>query len=475
MKSITLNSNLYRTKITGIMEKPTKNNDANGVGTKNYWTSITIIGLLFFIFGFVTWLNGTLIQFLQTACELTPFEASLVTLAFYIAYFFMSLPSSFVLKKTGYKNGMALGLIVMAVGSLIFIPAAYSRMFGIFLTGLFVMGAGLSLLQTASNPYITIIGPRESAAARISIMGICNKMAGFISPLILAALVMHGMEKYSESSLSILSEAERLTALNELAARLVGPYVIMAIALVLLGIMIKFSPLPNTLDMEDDDDDSLASFIKQIPEALKIPHLTLGILAIFLYVGVEVIAGDSIGQYGKDLGLGFAPKLTSFTMAFMVVGYIAGIILIPKYISQAIALKFSAISGLLFSLGAILSSTTHTGAFGFLFGWLNNIGLNIPLLPNSIFFVALLGLSNALVWPALWPLILNELGKYTKIASAMIIMGIIGGALIPPSYVAISQNIGFQPALWIVVPIYIYILYYSIWGYKVGLRGNTTK
>jgi FHS family L-fucose permease-like MFS transporter len=455
------------------MVKPDKINTINTIGTtKSYWTSITIIGMLFFIFGFVTWLNGTLIQFLQTACELTPFEASLVTLAFYLAYFFMALPSSFVLRVTGYKNGMAIGLFVMTAGSLIFIPAAYSRMFGIFLTGLFVMGTGLALLQTAVNPYITIIGPRDSAAVRISIMGICNKMAGFISPLVLTALVMHGMDKYSVSNLNLLNDIQKLTALNDLAARLVWPYIIMAIALALLGIMIKFSSLPDMLDLEDDHDGSLSGFIKQIPQALKIPHLALGIIAIFLYVGVEVIAGDSIGQFGKSLGLAFAPKLTSFTMAFMVVGYIAGILLIPKYISQAFALRFSSISGLVLSLGAILSSVVNTSVFGTLFGWLSKTGLNIPILPNSIFFVALLGLSNALVWPALWPLILNELGKYTKIASALLIMGIIGGALIPPGYVAISQYIGFQTALWIAVPIYIYLLFYSIWGFKIGLKGN---
>jgi MFS transporter, FHS family, L-fucose permease len=456
-----------------IMIKSNTNHSANNTETtKNYWSSIMIMGMLFFIFGFVTWLNGTLIQFLQTACELTPFEASLVTLAFYIAYFVMALPSSFVLRVTGYKHGMAIGLFVMAAGSLIFIPAAYSRQFGIFLTGLFVMGTGLALLQTAVNPFITIIGPRESAAARISIMGICNKMAGFISPLVLTALVMQGMDKFSESNLSILNEVQRHAALNELAARLVWPYVIMAAALVLLGIMIKFSSLPNTLDLEDDNNDSLVGFVRQIPQALKISHLSLGIVAIFLYVGVEVMAGDSIGQFGKSLSLDFAPKLTSFTMAFMVVGYMAGIILIPKYISQAVALKLSALSGLLFSLLAILSSAVNTTVFGLLFGWLNNIGFNIPLLPNSIFFVALCGLSNALVWPALWPLVLNEMGKYTKIASALLIMGIIGGALIPPAYVALSQNIGFQNALWIAIPIYIYLLFYSVWGYKVGLKRN---
>jgi fucose permease len=452
------------------MEKSVKNRVENSAETgNNYWISIAIIGILFFIFGFVTWLNGTLIQFLQTACELTALEASLVTLAFYIAYFFMALPSSFVLRVTGYKNGMAIGLIVMAVGSLVFIPAAYSRMFGIFLTGLFIMGTGLALLQTAVNPYITIIGPRESAAARISIMGICNKFAGVLSPLILSALVMHGMEKFSEDNLSLLGESQRLVALNELAARLVWPYVFMAIALVLLGLMIKLSSLPDQLDLDDDHDGSLPAFMKQIPQALKIPHVTLGIFALFLYVGVEVIAGDSITQYGRSLGLDYAPRLTAYTMAFMVIGYIAGILLIPKYLSQAGALKFSAISGVLFSIFALFSSETNTSVFNGILGWLNNIGFNIQAPPNAVFFVALLGLSNAIVWPAIWPLALNGIHKYTKIASALLIMGIIGGALLPPLYVALSIQIGFQSALWITVPIYLYLFYYAVWGKKAGI------
>lgn len=449
-----------------IQQNMTNTSTSNANQTKSSVGPIMIIGILFFIFGFVTWLNGTLIQFLQTACELTPFEASLVTLAFYIAYFFMALPSSFMLKVTGYKNGMALGLIIMAIGSLIFIPAAYSRMFGVFLTGLFVMGTGLALLQTASNPYITIIGPRESAAARISVMGICNKMAGFISPLILTTLVMHGMEKFSEEKLNAVSEAQRMTMLNELASRLVFPYIIMAGALFLLGIMIKFSSLPDNIDTEEDNE-TLGSFIKQIPEALKIPHLLLGVFSIFVYVGVEVMAGDSIGQFGKNLQLSYAPSLTSFTMAFMVVGYIIGIITIPKYISQEKALKISASIGAVFAIGAIFSSVQNSSLFGMLFGWMNVIGIHLPILPNAVFFVALLGLANALMWPAIWPLALQDLGKYTKIASALLVMGIVGGALIPPGYIALSGIIGFQKALWIMVPIYFYILFFAFRGHKI--------
>jgi FHS family L-fucose permease-like MFS transporter len=434
---------------------------------KNYIMALSIIGALFFIFGFVTWLNGSLMPFLQTACELTPFEASLVTLAFYIAYFVMALPSSFVLKKTGYKNGVFIGLLVMAVGALIFIPAAYSRMFGVFLAGLFVLGTGLALLQTATNPFITIIGPRESAAKRMAIMGICNKMAGVFSPLVLTALIMHGMDKFSESNLALLTFDQKEVLLNELASRIVGPYTAMALLLALFAVLVKFSSLPNEIDIEEDEHETLKGFVKQIPSALKIKHLLLGIITIFVYVGVEVMAGDSLTQFGKSLHLDYAPTLTSFTMAFMVFGYVLGIILIPKVISQSKALVFSAILGALFAFGAASSSTTENNLFASIFGWLNTgLGFNIPLIPNAVFFVTLLGWANALMWPAIWPLALDNLGKFTKIGSALLIMGIAGGALIPPTYAKLGQSIGFQQALWIMVPIYIYIIYYATIGHK---------
>jgi FHS family L-fucose permease-like MFS transporter len=438
---------------------------------KNYIMSLTIIGALFFIFGFVTWLNGSLMPFLQTACELTPFEASLVTLAFYIAYFVMALPSSFVLKKIGYKNGVFVGLLIMSAGALIFIPAAYSRQFGIFLAGLFVLGTGLALLQTATNPFITIIGPRESAAKRMAIMGICNKMAGVFSPLVLTALILHGMEKFSESNLALLTFDQKESLLNELASRIVGPYTAMALLLALFAVLVKFSSLPNEIDIEKDDHETLKGFVKQIPDALKIRHLLLGIITLFVYVGVEVMAGDSLTQFGRSLHLAYAPKLTAFTMAFMVFGYILGIVLIPKVISQSKALVVSAILGALFAFGAAYSSTTDNNLFSALFGWMNSVaGFNIPLIPNAVFFVTLLGWANALMWPAIWPLALNNLGKYTKIGSALLIMGIAGGALIPPTYAKLGQSIGFQQALWIMVPIYLFIIYYATLGHKVKNR-----
>jgi FHS family L-fucose permease-like MFS transporter len=440
---------------------------SSSLSKKDYLFSIIIIGALYFIFGFVTWLNGSLMPFLQTACELTPFQASLVVLAFYIAYFVMALPSSFVLKKTGYKNGVFIGLLIMSAGALIFIPAAYTRMFGVFLAGLFVLGTGLALLQTATNPFITIIGPRESAAKRMAIMGICNKMAGVFSPLVLTALIMHGMEKFSEKNLAQLTFDQKDVLLNELASRVVVPYIAMAVLLAFFGILVKFSSLPDEIDMEEDEHETLGGFIRQIPNALKIRHLLLGFITIFVYVGVEVMAGDSLTQFGRSLHLAYAPKLTAFTMAFMVFGYILGIILIPKVISQSKALVVSAVLGVLFAFGAAYSSTTSSSLFSSAFGWLNNLGgFNIPLIPNAVFFVTLLGWANALMWPAIWPLALNDLGKFTKIGSAILIMGIAGGALIPPTYAKLGQSIGFQQALWIMVPVYIFIMYYALVGHK---------
>lgn len=447
----------------------TQSTTVNSKKEASYLVSLSIIGVLFFIFGFVTWLNGSLMPFLQTACELTPFEASLVTLAFYIAYFLMSLPASFVLKKTGYKNGIFLGLIVMAVGALMFIPAAYSRQFLVFLSGLFLLGSGLALLQTATNPFLTIIGPRESAAKRIAIMGICNKFAGFISPLVLTALVMHGMERFKDSNLMLLSFDQKNILLNEFAARLVGPYTAMAVILVGFAFLIKYSPLPNEIaGIDEDENETLGGFIRQIPAALKIPHLALGVATLFVYVGVEVMAGDSLTQFGRNLKLDYAPRLTSYTMAFMVIGYILGIILIPKYLKQSKALVISAVLGVLFALGATMSSTTDNQFFSTLFGWINNLpGFNIPMIPNAVFFITLLGFANAMMWPALWPLALDGVGKYTKVASALLVMGIAGGAIIPPTYARLGQSIGFQNALWIMVPIYIFIFYYAVAGHKI--------
>lgn len=412
----------------------------------SYFTSMIIIGVLFFIFGFVTWLNGTLIPFLKLACELkTDTQAFFVTSAFYMAYFFLAIPSSGILQRTGFKNGMALGLVVMAVGSLIFIPAANARNFGLFLTGLFVQGAGLSLLQTASNPYISIIGPIESAAQRISFMGICNKIAGALSPLILGAIVLKNASKLEADVLAAQDAVQKAALLDELAQRVVMPYSVMAVVLILLAIWIRNSALPDiNMDGETSGDDKKSADKSSV---FQFPHLLLGALCIFMYVGVEVMAGDVIGTYGKNLGFSLdqAKYFTSFTLIAMLLGYIIGIVAIPKYISQENSLKYGAILGVILTVGAFLTE--------------GNIAVGC---------IALLGLANAPMWPAIFPLGINGLGRFIKIGSAIMIMGIAGGAIIPLIYGELSKAVGFQLAfLLTMVPCYLYVLYFAMRGHRV--------
>jgi glucose/galactose transporter len=385
---------------------------------------LMIIGILFFVFGFITWVNSVLIAFFKDAFQLNNFDSLLVTFAFFISYFVMAIPSSWVLAKTGFKRGMSLGLLSMAIGTLLFIPAAKMANYPMFLFGLFVIGTGLALLQTASNPYVTILGPSESAAKRISVMGICNKVAGILSQFIFGGLFL----------------SNGLVG-NEKLNTVITPYGIMTVILIILAIWVWFSSLPEVeaeeIKQENDSvKDSVWSY----------PNLVLGLVAFFLYVGVEVIAGDTIINYGVSQGFDkdVAKIFTTYTLYGMLVGYIVGILFIPKYLSQQKALNYSAILGIVFSIGTIVFT-------GF----------------TSVFFLALLGLANALMWPALWPLAIQGLGKFTKLGSALIIMMISGGALLPLLYGKIADQIGdTQKAYIIMIPCYIFIYFYATIGHK---------
>lgn len=411
--------------------------------------AVVIIGILFFIFGFVTWLNGTLIPFLKLACQLkSDTQAFFVTFSFYMAYFFLAIPSSYVLKKTGFKNGMALGLFIMAIGSIIFIPAANARSFALFLTGLFIQGTGLALLQTASNPYISILGPIESAAKRISIMGICNKAAGMLSPLIVGALVLKNATVIEEKIIAATNVSQKEILLSELAKRVITPYIIIAIILAIMAIMIKKSSLPEIAS--DEKDTIIYKPSLQKASVMQFPHLLLGVLCIFLYVGAEVMAGDAIGTYGKHMGMPLdqTKYFTAFTLFAMLAGYVIGIFTIPKIVSQQKALAISAILGILFSIGVFVSE-----------GY------------TAITFIALLGLANALMWPAIFPLAIDGLGKFTKIGSALLIMGIAGGAIIPLLYTSLRDQAHFSNPLSFLIcmlPAYVYIFYYAVKGFRVG-------
>lgn len=405
---------------------------------------IAIIGVLFFIFGFITWANGTLIPYLKIACELTSTQSYYVASAFFAAYFIMAIPSSMILKKTGFKNGMSLGLFVMAIGAVLFIPAAQTRTYNLFLLGLFIIGTGLALLQTAANPFVTVLGPIESAAQRISIMGICNKIAGICAIYVLGSIALKNADEI-KAKLLTLNDADKAVELNNLAARVIQPYTFLAIALVVLAIAIFFVKMPEVHEEETNVDAEITGAKTSI---FQFPHLLLGALAIFFYVGVEVISYDTFAGFGEHLGfpLDIAKNFATYTGYALLAGYIFNIVAIPKYISQQKAMLGLTILCMILVVLAVVTK--------------GNI---------AVVCFMLLGFSNAVMWPAIWPLAIDGLGKFTKIGSALLIMGIVGGAILPPLYGKISELIGDkQVAYLMMIPAYLYILYYATAGHKVG-------
>ncbi|WP_058836262.1 sugar MFS transporter [Luteimonas abyssi] len=413
-------------------------------------TAIAIMGLLFFIIGFFTWINGPLITFVQLAFELDEVNAFLVLMVFYLSYFFLALPAAGALRFTGMKKGLALSLAVMAVGALMFGEFSTQRWYPGALSGLFVIGGGMALLQTSVNPYVSILGPIEGAARRIALMGIFNKTAGILAPLVLGMSVMRGIGDLSEQ-VAAADDAGRAALLDAFAAQIHAPYLVMAGILLLVAVGILFSPLPE-LRPSEVNPDTHARTDGPKRSIFHFPHLWLGVLCLFTYVGVEVLAGDGIGTYGAAFGLPLdhTKYFTSATLACMLAGYVAGMVLIPRYVSQAGYLRLSATMGIVFTLGAFLTS-----------GYV------------SVAFVALLGFANAMMWPAIFPLAIRGLGASTETGSALLVMGIAGGAIVPQAFAVFKQHYDFQLVfLLLMVPCYAYILYYAVRGHRAGGLGR---
>ncbi|MCK8125368.1 glucose/galactose MFS transporter [Pseudoalteromonas sp. S1610] len=412
---------------------------------------MAIVAVLFFILGFATWLNGSLMPYLSQILQLTPFQGSLILFSFYIAVTFTALPSAVLIKKVGYKNGMALGMGCMMLAGLMFIPAAMSQFFPLFLLAQLVMGAGQTLLQTAVNPYVVRLGPEESAAVRISIMGILNKGAGVISPMVFTALIL---SNFTGTVGTELSQEQ----VDDMANGLILPYLGMALFIGVLAFAVKKSPLPELIN----DEVEAINDKGEIRETLSHPNLVLGAIAIFLYVAVEVIAGDTIGTFALSLGIENYGVMTSYTMMFMVFGYILGILLIPKFISQQAALTASAVLGIVITLCILfIDAQSYVIANAIL------VPLGGANLPDALLLIAFLGLANAIVWPAVFPLALSGLGKLTSTGSALLVMGIAGGAFGPVLWGLLSGFTSLQTGYSVLLPCYLFILFYAVKGHKM--------
>lgn len=411
---------------------------------------------MFFIFGFVSWMNSILIPYFRVACELTHFQSYLVTFAFYIAYFVMAVPSGKLLDKVGFKRGIMYGFMFMALGAFIFVPAALVREFWVFLIGLFSIGTGLAILQTAANPYVTIIGPIESAARRISIVGICNKFAGIISPLVFAALVLNNAgdsEMFAQIESGLLEPAVKSAMLDELIRRVIWPYAVLGCILLAAGVGIRYSVLPEIDTAKDNaaeggdgsDRKSIFSY----------PYLVLGALAIFFHVGSQVIAVDTIIGYAEEMGLDMiqAKAFPSYTLAFTLFGYVCGIFLIPKIVSQTRALQVCVSLGLALSLAVLFIDFP--------------VMLGGHKVSASILFLAALGLPNALIYAGIWPLSVRNLGRHTKTGSSLLIMGLCGNALMPQLYGLLADNVSLRAGYWVLIPCFLYLIFFAFYGHRI--------
>lgn len=421
---------------------------------KTYLISLAILAGMFFIFGAISWVNSILIPYFRICCELTHFESYFVAFAFYIAYFIMAIPSGILLKKVGFKRGIMYGFMLTAAGAFIFVPAALSRQFEIFLIGLFSIGTGLAILQTAANPYVTIVGPIDSAAQRMSIMGVFNKLAGIVAPLVLAALILktEDREMLELIESGTIDAAVKASVLDGLIRRVIVPYSILGVFLLLAGVGIRYSILPEiNTDEQNVVCEDEASTNKSL---FDFPYLWLGVFAIFCQVGIQVIAIDTIINYAGSMGMNLveAKFFPSITLTCTMLGFLSGIILIPRYLSQKQALVVCSSLGLILSLGVVLADFEMS-----LFGHRANA---------SLFCLNILGLPNALIYAGIWPLAIRGLGRFTKIGSSLLIMGLCGNALFPLAYGYLAEASDMRTGYWILIPGFIYLLFFALRGYK---------
>lgn len=422
--------------------------------------SMIILALLFFIFGLVSWVNTILIPYFELTLQLTRFQSYLVTFAFYIAYLIMAIPSSYLHNKVGYKQGMMLGLWCMALGAFLFLPAAYWRMYQMFLFGLFLLGVGLAILQSAANPYITIVGPIESAAKRMSIVGTGNKLAGVLANLIFASLVIRESDRelMKQIEAGVFTGSDLDTALDTLIQGVMTPYLILGIFLFVFGIVIRYSPLPELNPSITNKSNSLDG--KDRSSIFKYPALMLGVLAMFFHIGTQMIALGTSIQYAGTMGeslAGPAQNIPSYTMFLTFIGYFIGIALIPKYLNQRYALLISA------SINTILSILIITTS-----GTVKFLGLTTDI---SLWFLVMMGLPNALLYAGIWPLAIRGLGRYTNLGSALLVMALCGSAIMPIVYNAfVGEIVAFESmklAYWILIPCFAYIVWYGAHGNSI--------
>lgn len=409
---------------------------------QNYIYPLIIMGILFFVFGVMTWASAILIPYFKIGLELNNTQAGLVAIASFIAYFLFSIPASGFLNKTGYKKGLIIGLLIMFFGALMFIPAAKMRSYNLFLIALFVISSGMVILQTAANPYVSIIGPTESTAQRMGFMGMANRFGGILTQLILSSILLSDAGNIS-NQLAYASPNEKDLILTEYLSKVINPYIFLALFFVLIAILIYFSKLPNLKDEEQNKEVEGA----KRNSILSFPYLILGVIALFLDGFISVAVNNSI-LYGDALEISstISRHFSTYALLFTLLGFFVNTIVIPKYLTQQKAIVLCALTG--FTL-TILSFFTEGIA--------------------SVWFLLAQAFLSAFTWGSIWGLAIRNLGKYTKLGSALLLMTLIGMGIAP---IIFGKLIDLNPthpqiAVLMLIPSYIYLFYYGNKGYKI--------
>lgn len=398
---------------------------------KNILVPMLLIGAMYAVLGFALGINAFFIPFVQEAFHISTTQSYLVMTATFSAFVVFGAFSGGILTRAGYKGGMVIAFVLMALGFFLITPAARAVSFPLLLLALFISGLGQALLTGAVNTYVSIIGPEESAAKRIALMGICNKTFYAVASLILALFMNLANVKIEDAVL---------------------PFYIISGVLMIIGFLYYFAPLPDVSAVGEDQDGDVdisetSMNSKSKTSITQFPHLLLGVLALFFAVGVEHLALGTINDYATVLGLSSPENYVWFVSAAMVIGYLLGVLFIPRFLNQSQVLLITTIAGIVITLAVVI----------------------VPI-SISIYLVALLGLANAMLWPAIWPLAIADLGKFTKNGSSLLVTGIIGGAILPLFFGYFAGEFSYQSAYLVCLPSYFYIIYYALWGSRVRTK-----
>ena len=410
---------------------------------KQYYSSLVMLGCLFFVFGLVSWVNSILVPYFKVACDLqSEVQGYLAQFAFYIAYLVMTIPASVLLSRTGYKKGALIGLWILALGALLFIPAALSRVYNLFLLALFTMGTALAILQTVANPFVTIIGPIESAAKRISIVGICNKFAGILAPLVFSAIVIAPQKaRMAAIQSGELAGAARDAALADLLHGVIAPYAVLGVLLFVFGIIFYRSSIQ---DINPSRGEGVSGEGRK--SLFSYPYLVLGVLALFCHLGTQALSVNTIIGFADASGFGSTAVFPSMTLACTLLGYLIGVVLIPKYITQQNMLKV--VTSIILVLSVL-----------------------VMVLPPrvAVWCLVLMGIPNSVVYAGIWPLAIHDLGKWTNLGSAILVMALCGSAIFPLIYAGIADaSASLHTAYWILIPAAVYMIFYAFVGHKIN-------